>query len=115
MNVQSIAVVIMLGTLCSPGCQSIMGSRDGMTPFLCAAQAGDLEEVERLLAKGADVNQGSAFDWTALMFASWKGHEAVVVRLLDTGADPSRISPSSCSGLRLRRQKQPNSTANCAS
>ena len=63
-----------------------------MTPLLRATRGGDMEQVEHLLSKGADVNQGSADNWTALMFAAWQGHEEAVVRLLDAGADPNRIS-----------------------
>ena len=41
-----------------------------------------------LLKAGADVNSKTQDSATALMFASGKGHEAVVKLLLENGADP---------------------------
>jgi ankyrin repeat protein len=63
---------------------------------LCeAAAAGGLRDVRFLLARGADVEQttafvyerGIAYGWNALMWAAWFGHLAVSVALLDAGAD----------------------------
>ena len=49
-------------------------------------------KVEKELANGEDIDQGSKFDWTALMFGANKGHEDVVAHLLDAGADPNQVS-----------------------
>jgi hypothetical protein len=85
----TITCSVLLFAFFLSGCAA---TRDGITPLLQAARTGDLEQVQHQLSKGADVNQGSAFGWTALMFAAWKGNEEVVVRLLDAGADPNRMS-----------------------
>jgi hypothetical protein len=52
-----------------------------------ASGLGDLSEVNRLLAKGADVNAKDRIGSTALMCASQFGHHKVVEALLAKGAD----------------------------
>jgi ankyrin repeat protein len=62
-----------------------------------AARDGDVKEVERLIAAGADVNErvrmtGSVDDdYTPLAIAAREGHAAIVRALLDAGANPRRI------------------------
>ncbi|MCY3944903.1 MAG: ankyrin repeat domain-containing protein [Anaerolineaceae bacterium] len=58
--------------------------------FLAAAQRGDLAEVERFLAAGAQLLLISHDEegWTALMQAARAGHRDVVLRLLLAGAHP---------------------------
>ena len=51
-----------------------------------AANSGDATAVERLLAGGADIDHRSAEGATALMFASQKGHDAIVEALLGKDA-----------------------------
>ena len=80
-------VLLILLITCSSGC-----NKGHLTPFLQAARSGDTGKVEQYLSKGTDVNEVSPYGWTALMFAAWKGHEDVVVRLLDAGADPNLVS-----------------------
>lgn len=61
-----------------------------------AIKAGDLAEVERLIAAGAAVNSrlpmvGSPDDdYTPLAVAAREGHAAIVRALLEAGADPRR-------------------------
>lgn len=55
-----------------------------------AAHAGDVDEVRRLIAAGADVDAKSEFGGTALMAAAERAHVEVVRLLLEAGADPSR-------------------------
>jgi ankyrin repeat-rich membrane spanning protein len=43
--------------------------------------------VKQLLEKGADVNVEDNNDWTALMWAAYKGHTGIVKALIDRGAD----------------------------
>ena len=56
------------------------------TPLHRAAEAGNEEEVTRLLAAGADVNSLDLSDTTPLHRAVEAGHEVVVERLLAAGA-----------------------------
>ena len=56
--------------------------------FIKAAKSGDIEKVSVLL--GIDANLIHARDSdgsTALHWATWKGHEAIVALLLSVGAD----------------------------
>jgi hypothetical protein len=52
-----------------------------------AAERGDVERVEDLLAKGADVNAKSGDGWSALMHACYRRNVATVTALLQKGAD----------------------------
>jgi ankyrin repeat protein len=55
--------------------------------FIKAAFSGNVQEVERLLGKGADVNTKRDNGMTALIGASLGGHDDVVKLLLAKGAD----------------------------
>lgn len=59
------------------------------TPLTSAAAEGRLQEVQSLLARGADPNSKASHGWTALMWASRNGELAVMQTLLDKGANPS--------------------------
>jgi len=61
----------------------------GVNEDLClAAWHGDLREVKRLIAKGADVNaKVSKYGLTALMHASMNGDREVMQELLSKGAE----------------------------
>ena len=50
----------------------------------CACRVGNLNEVKRLVASGADIHAWCDF---ALRRAAWKGHLEVVKRLVECGAD----------------------------
>ncbi|MDY6407557.1 MAG: ankyrin repeat domain-containing protein [Pseudomonadota bacterium] len=61
-------------------------------PLYQAADVGDLNEVEKLVKAGADVNyicEVSCQGWTPVMIAAANGHEQVVHYLLENGADPN--------------------------
>ena len=60
--------------------------------FVQAAKAGNISELERLLALGADIDgtQGPGVGFTALDHAADRGNAKVVEWLLDHGADPKR-------------------------
>ena len=61
-----------------------------------AARAGDLEQIQRLVVKGVDVNEQTTRNETALIIASLAGKGEVVNYLLQRGAD---INARSASGL----------------
>ena len=54
----------------------------GWTPFLHAADGGDTDKVQALLASGADVNSKLDGGWTALLLAANRGHAETVETLL---------------------------------
>ncbi|MFH1112809.1 MAG: ankyrin repeat domain-containing protein [Pseudomonadota bacterium] len=66
----------------------VLKESGGKLDLADAATLGDLEEVERLIREGSDVNEKACTDEnTPLMRASRHGHVAVVKMLLDSGAD----------------------------
>lgn len=69
--------------------------KDGWTPLLKAVDMNDMELVEYLVGKGADVNVKYRQGLTSLDLASGKGNEKVVKLLISKGAkiNGERISP----------------------
>jgi hypothetical protein len=63
------------------------GSDDMNAELITAAFLGNLEQVQRLLEKGANVNAKRENGITALMGASLEGHTEIVEVLLVKGAD----------------------------
>lgn len=69
----------------------------GALTLIAAVKSGDLDEVERLVASGTDVNErvptiGSLDDdYTPLGIAAREGHVEIVRALLEAGADPRRV------------------------
>lgn len=59
----------------------------GRTLLIQAAEEGELEAVQRLLQRGAEVDACDDCRWTAMMRAAMNGHTPVVQLLLDHGAD----------------------------
>lgn len=61
------------------------------TSFIGAVRSGDVAEVRRMLANGADPNAPEGVnDWTPLMHAIHKNQPGSVAALLDGHADPNR-------------------------
>jgi len=78
----------ILGILAVLACLLPRASADAKgDDLILAATIGDLHRVEKLLAKGADVNTKANNGGTALMWASQNGHLDVVQVLLAKGAD----------------------------
>lgn len=65
---------------------------EGVTPLMRAAKSGNADEIRRQINAGAEVDKQSRYGWTALMFATWQGHEDIVKALLEVGADPNIAS-----------------------
>ncbi|WP_219214316.1 ankyrin repeat domain-containing protein [Variovorax boronicumulans] len=71
--------------------------RVGAMSLVSATKAGDLAEVERLIAAGAVVDEqvpvvgGPDDNYTALGIAAREGQRAIARALLGAGADPSRM------------------------
>lgn len=60
----------------------------GETPLYCAARKGSVQEVRRLLEKGADPNARNNKGLTPLHEAAYWGEAEIVSLLLKAGADP---------------------------
>src|SRR5258708_11509735 len=68
----------------------VASNKDMRTPLEKAAQAGDLAEVQRLLASGADPNDRGGVFGSPLNAAALRNHNAEVIRALITaGANPN--------------------------
>lgn len=70
----------------------VRSSDEGVTALMIAAKEGDSITAERIISEGYDLNEQSAYGWTAMMFASWQGHEDVVRLLVEAGADANIMS-----------------------
>ena len=63
--------------------------RGGFTPLLFAAQQGDRQSAELLLAAGVDVNDTDASGASVLVVAAHSGHSKLAQMLVERGADPN--------------------------
>ena len=63
----------------------------GNSPLKVASTRGNLEEIEALLAGGANVNVKGEDGYTPLHHAASQGHVAAVKRLLEAGAAPDLV------------------------
>jgi uncharacterized protein len=64
--------------------------RQGRTPLHAAALRGDLSEVRKLIASGADPGAGDADGFTPLHLAAQELHVDAAAALLEAGADVNR-------------------------
>ncbi len=76
-------------------------NREGNTPLIASALAGQDKAAAILLARGADANTQNAMGMTALHIAASKGHYAIVSALLQAGANPNIEAKSGVTPLRM--------------
>ena len=74
-------------------------SRGGFTPWLFAAQQGDLDSVQALMGAGVDVNTTSPQWGSALVVSTARGHEELSLFLLEEGADPKAVDGNGITAL----------------
>lgn len=80
-----------VATLLAKGADPNARGEKGATPLLVASARNQIEVVELLVSKGAELNaqDTSTQKLTPLMVAAFRGHARVVELLLDKGADPT--------------------------
>lgn len=88
------ALALVLLSILLTGCggwgYSVENSQDRRTPLERAAQAGNLNEVQQLLAHGADPNDRNGVFGSPLNSAAGRNGNAKVIRtLLSAGANPN--------------------------
>uniref|UniRef100_A0A668B005 Ankyrin repeat and sterile alpha motif domain containing 6 n=1 Tax=Myripristis murdjan TaxID=586833 RepID=A0A668B005_9TELE len=65
-----------------------LSNQEGASPLMMAAVSGQLEVVQLMVEKNADIDkQDGVHGWTALMQATYHGNKDVVKYLLNQGAD----------------------------
>ncbi len=58
-----------------------------VTPLAAAARSGDLKEIDRLAASGANLDEGSGVNgWPPVLHAVHKGQAAALAHLIELGA-----------------------------
>lgn len=65
------------------------------------AESGDVDELARVFASGANVNARTEYGMTALMKAAYHGHTVMVRALLERGADPNLVRHDKFTALAL--------------
>lgn len=70
---------------------------DGRTPLHYASDYGQLDVLEYLITKGADVNALDKHGISCILAAIWEGHITCVKLLLDSGAKKNGQTPDGTS------------------
>ena len=84
---------------------------EGVTPLMIAAKEGDSASVARMISEGHNLDARSRYRWTAMMFASWQGHEDVVRLLFEAGADADLVSKPISGGWLATTGQYPETSA----
>ena len=91
---------VLVAKLLKAGADANAARWDGETALMIAANAGSVDVVKQLIARGADVNLAeSRKGQTALMWAAAEGHPEVVQVLIDQKADIRAASKSGFTAL----------------
>ncbi|HEY8555497.1 MAG TPA: ankyrin repeat domain-containing protein [Burkholderiales bacterium] len=72
---------------------------DGSTPLHWAVYEGDVDEVRRLIAAGADVSAANRYGATAMGLAAEVADTEIIELLLEAGADPDSPNPEGQTAL----------------
>jgi ankyrin repeat protein len=75
------------------GNSSNIATPDGTTALHRAVRQNDLEAVETLIERGADVKAATRYGVTPMSLAAFNGNAAILGKLLDAGADPDTATP----------------------
>ena len=79
-----------------------------ITALMWASWHNNIQIVEFLIRRGADVNKVSKNGRTAIYWAVEKGHVSIVSLLLEHGGDPNIVLTSSCSSPLLVASRMNN-------
>jgi ankyrin repeat protein len=86
-------------TLIERGADVRARTNSGFTPLMFAAQQGDREAAQALLAAGAGVNESTPEHGTVLLVAAASGQEQLAMDLLEKGADPNAADGNGITAL----------------
>jgi ankyrin repeat protein len=83
-----VAIVLALGSAGVGGQDATRAAGDGTTPLHWAVHRTQIDEVDRLIRAGANVNAKNEYGATPMSEAALAGNTAIIERLLQAGADP---------------------------
>ena len=90
-------ISLPLGLLFLFGCVT----NPNVTPLMKAAKSGDVANVRQLIGDGTNIDEESAYGWTALMFAAHSGHDLCARALLKAGAQVDHAANNGATALML--------------
>lgn len=88
------------------GANAFVRGINGENALLLAAAKGHYDVVLYLLRAGLDVNESDELDNTALMFAAYGNHVAIVSLLLDWGADVTAQNADGWDALQIAKRRR---------
>jgi ankyrin repeat protein len=83
-----------------------MREDNNKTILMYACWVGNIEAVNHLISKGADVNAQDIGGATPLHLAAWKGHNAIALRLLEHGASANAMSKEGMTPLDIAMMRE---------
>ncbi len=85
----------------------VTGDTKEEPPLIEAVEESDLKRAQKLIAKGADVNQQNSYGYSALFLAAASGDTKIVKLLLDAGANVNARGPTGSALARAAQQGNP--------